>query len=161
MAFDEGNYENSVIELFKGMGYTYLYGPDVVRDFYDPLYESELIGALYRINPDLPEEAIQDALFKLKNFENAELVQKNQLFMDYLQNGIQVRFSVNGEETSDIVYIVDYKNPENNSFIGKPMDIYREQQQTPGHYIIYQWFNVGIGRVEISVKRRNRCFGSV
>ena len=52
MAFDEGNYENSVIELFKGMGYTYLYGPDVVRDFYDPLYESELIDALYRINPD-------------------------------------------------------------------------------------------------------------
>ena len=117
MAFDEGNYENSVIELFKGMGYTYLYGPDVVRDFYDPLYESELIDALYRINPDLPEEAIQDALFKLKNFENAELVQKNQLFMDYLQNGIQVRFSVNGEETSDIVYIVDYKNPDKNSFI--------------------------------------------
>lgn len=117
MAFDEGNYENSVIELFKGMGYTYLYGPDVVRDFYDPLYESELINALHCINPDLPEEAIQDALFKLKNFENAELVQKNQLFMDYLQNGIQVRFSVNGEETSDIVYIVDYKNPDNNSFI--------------------------------------------
>lgn len=76
LAFDEGNSENSVIELFKGMGYTYLYGPDVVRDFYDPLYESELIDALYRINPDLPEEAIQDALFKLKNFENAELVQK-------------------------------------------------------------------------------------
>ena len=76
MAFDEGNYENSVIELFKGIGYTYLYGPDVVRDFYDPLYESVLIDALYRINPKLPEEAIQDALFKLKNFENAELVQK-------------------------------------------------------------------------------------
>ena len=33
----------------------------------------------------MPEDAITDALFKLKNFENAELVQKNELFMDYLQ----------------------------------------------------------------------------
>ena len=80
MAFDEGNYENSVIELFKGMGYTYLYGPDVVRDFYDPLYESELVDALYRINPGLPEEAIQDALFKFKNIDNNDLLQQNMVF---------------------------------------------------------------------------------
>lgn len=58
-----------------------------------------------------------DALFKLKNFENAELVQKNELFMDYLQHGIEVRYFVKGEERSGLVYIVDYKNPENNSFV--------------------------------------------
>ena len=32
MPFTEENYENSVIELFKDMGYTHLYGPDVERD---------------------------------------------------------------------------------------------------------------------------------
>ena len=37
--------------------------------------------------------------------------------MDYLQNGIPVRYSVSGEECSSIVYLVDYKNPDNNSFI--------------------------------------------
>lgn len=36
--------------------------------------------------------------------------------MDYLQNGIPVRYFVDGEERSSIVYLVDYKNPENNSF---------------------------------------------
>ena len=56
-------------------------------------------------------------MFKLKNFENGELVQKNAVFMDYLQNGIPVRFFVNGEERSSIVYLVDYKKPDNNSFI--------------------------------------------
>ena len=37
--------------------------------------------------------------------------------MDYLQNGIPVSFFVDGEERSSIVYIVDYKNTNNNSFI--------------------------------------------
>lgn len=116
--FTEANYENSIIELFRNdLGYEYVYGPDVERDFYSPLYEEILLDSLYRLNRNLPDGAIQDALFKLKNFENGELVQKNSVFMDYLQNGISVRYSVNGEERSSIVYLVDYKNSGNNSFI--------------------------------------------
>ncbi len=116
--YNEENYENSVIELFRNdLGYDYAYGPDIERDFYCPLYEEVLIDSLYRLNRGLPDDAIQDALFKLKNFENGELVQKNAVFMDYLQNGIPVRFFVNGEERSSIVYLADYKNPDNNSFI--------------------------------------------
>ena len=116
--YTEANYENSVIELFRNdLGYEYVYGPDIERDFYNPLYEDVLLDSLYRLNRDLPDDAIQDALFKLKNFENGELVQKNAAFMDYLQNGIPVRYFVAGEERSSIVYLVDYKNPDNNSFI--------------------------------------------
>ena len=118
MPFTEANYENSVIELFENdLGYEYAYGPDIERDFYSPLYEEVLLDSLYRLNRALPDDAIQDALFKLKNFENGELVQKNAVFMDYLQNGIPVRYFVDGEEHSSIVYLVDYKNPDNNSFI--------------------------------------------
>lgn len=114
----EADYENSVIELFRNdLGYEYIYGPDIERDFYNPLYEDVLLDFLYRLNRNLPDDAIQDALFKLKNFENGELVQKNAAFMDYLQNGIPVRYFVDGEERSSIVYLVDYKNPDNNSFI--------------------------------------------
>ena len=115
--YTEADYENSVIELFRNMGYSYLYGPDIERDFRNPLYEEELVASLYRLNRSLPEDAISDALFKLKNFENGELVQKNAVFMDYLQNGIPVRYFEKGEERSSIVYLVDYKNPDNNSFI--------------------------------------------
>ena len=116
--YTEADYENSVIELFRNdLGYEYAYGPDIERDFYSPLYEEVLLDSLYRLNRGLPDDAIQDALFRLKNFENGELVQKNAVFMDYLQNGIPVRFFVGGEERSSIVYLVDYKNPDNNSFI--------------------------------------------
>ena len=116
--YTEADYENSVIELFRSdLGYEYTYGPDIERDFYSPLYEDVLLDSLYRLNRKLPDDAIQDALFKLKNFENGELVQKNSVFMDYLQNGIPVRYFVDGEERSSIVYLIDYKNTDNNSFI--------------------------------------------
>ena len=116
--FREEDYEKSLIELFQNdLEYEYVYGPDIERDFYSPFYEDVLIDSLYRINHGATNDAIQDALFKLKNFENGELVQKNAIFMDYLQNGIPVRYFVDGEERSSIVYLVDYKNPENNSFV--------------------------------------------
>lgn len=118
MGYTEADYENSVIELFRNdLGYDYIYGPEVERDFHSPLYDEVLEDSLYRLNRGLPFDAIQDALFKLKNFENGELVQKNAVFMDYLQNGIPVRYLDNGEERSAIVYLVDYKNPDKNSFI--------------------------------------------
>lgn len=116
--FREEDYEKSLIELFQDdLEYEYVYGPDLERDFYSPFYEEVLIESLYRINHGATNDAIQDALFKLKNFENGELVQKNAIFMDYLQNGIPVRYFVDGEERSSIVYLVDYKEPENNSFV--------------------------------------------
>lgn len=116
--YTEADYENSVIELFRNdLGYEYAYGPDIERDFYSPLYEDVLVESLYRLNRGVSDDAIQDAVFKLKNFENGELVQKNTVFMDFLQNGIPVRYFVGGEERSSIVYLVDYKNPDNNSFI--------------------------------------------
>ena len=116
--YTETNYEHSLIELFtKTLGYEHVYGPDIERDFHSPLYHTVLEDALYRLNAGLPREAIQEALSALQRFENAELLQKNELFMDYLQNGINVRYFDNGKQPSTIVYLVDYKNPSLNSFI--------------------------------------------
>ncbi|MBQ5850062.1 MAG: type I restriction endonuclease subunit R, partial [Lachnospiraceae bacterium] len=116
--YTEADYENSVIELFRNdLGYEYAYGPDIERNFRSPLYDEVLEDSLYQLNRELPDDAIQDAMLKLRNFENGELVQKNAVFMDYLQNGIPVRYFEKGEERSSIVYLADYKNPDNNSFI--------------------------------------------
>ncbi|MDY5002132.1 MAG: type I restriction endonuclease subunit R [Eubacteriales bacterium] len=115
--YTEADYENSVIQLFEEMGYTHVYGPDIERDLRSPLYEEELESALRRLNPSMPEDGIADALYKLKNYENGELVQKNAVFMDYLQHGVEVRYFVKGEERSSIAYLIDCRNPDNNSFI--------------------------------------------
>lgn len=114
----EAAYENSVIELFQHLGYTHVYGPDIEnRDFNSPLYLDILEDSICRINPNVPKSAIQEALFKIKNFDNGELLQQNKIFMDYLQNGITVKYLENGEQRSTIVYLIDYKNVDNNSFI--------------------------------------------
>lgn len=37
--YTEADYENSIIELFQNtLEYEYIYGPDIERDFYSPLY---------------------------------------------------------------------------------------------------------------------------
>ena len=68
--YTEADYEKAVIELFRNMAYRYVYAPDLERDFRSPLYEEELDESIRRINPDMPKDAIADALYKLKNFEN-------------------------------------------------------------------------------------------
>lgn len=117
MPYTESSYENAIIQLFEEMGYTHAYGPDVVRDYKVPYYADELTAALYRLNPSLPDDAISDALYKLTNYENGELVQKNAVFMDYLQNGVEVRYTEKGEEHSALCYLVDYSNIDNNTFV--------------------------------------------
>ncbi|WP_302951730.1 type I restriction endonuclease subunit R [Holdemania filiformis] len=113
----ESDYENSVLELFRNLGYEYVYGPDIDRDFYSPFYENILENSLLNINKKSSYEAIQEAIYKLKNIENGELAQRNRIFMEYLQNGIPVRYVENGREYSSIVYLVDFQNPNNNAFV--------------------------------------------
>ena len=117
MKYNESNYENALMELFSNLGYTITNGADVERDYKNPLYENILVESLHRLNPNLPESAIQDALQKLHNFDNNSLIKQNLIFMDYLQNGITVKYLVDNEERSGIVYLVDYKKIGNNSFI--------------------------------------------
>ena len=115
--FTESNYENAVLQLLnEELGYNYIYGPDVERDYHSPLYEDALLPSLQRINKSLPMDALTEAIYKLKNFETGTLLQKNMVFMDYLQNGVPVKYYDKGEERSTLVYLVDFKNPASNEF---------------------------------------------
>ena len=119
--YNEEAYENALIELFQNMEWEHVYGPDIERDWHSPLYDSVLEDSIRRLNPKAAPATIDEALLKLRHFENAELKKKNALFMDYLQNGIEVSFSANGETNSDIIYIADFENAgksgDKNSYI--------------------------------------------
>ena len=117
MPFTEYNYENAVVQLFENLGYQHIYAPDIERDYKSPLYEEILFPCLKRINKDLPEDAINEAIYKLKNFESGSLLQKNMIFTDCMQNGVPVKYFVKGEEKSDLVYLIDFENIDNNDFI--------------------------------------------
>ena len=49
--FTEDSYEQSLIALFRQMGYQYECGYDVERDYRNPYYEEDLRDALQRLNP--------------------------------------------------------------------------------------------------------------
>ncbi len=114
--FTEDTFEQAVIELFETMGYTHLYAPDLERDYESPLLDAVLRDSLVRLNRGLPLDAIEEAISKLKNFDASSLIQKNRTFMDYLQNGITVKYFLKGQERSSIVRLLDYDTPENNTF---------------------------------------------
>lgn len=117
IVYTEASYENSIIELFQNMGYTHVYGPDIERDFKSPLYDDILEDCIRKVNPGAPNAAIMEALEKIRNFEIADLVDKNYIFTEYLQNGIECRYRENGEERTALIKLADFKNLENNSFI--------------------------------------------
>jgi len=114
--FNEQTFEQAVIELFVNMGYSHIYAPNLDRDNNSPLLDSVLQDSIVKLNKGLHLNAINEALNKLKSFDSGSLIQKNAVFMDYLQNGIPVRYYVKGEECNSIVSLIDYSCVENNSF---------------------------------------------
>ncbi len=114
--FKEEDYEAAIIELFQKLGYTHMYAPNFERDYSMSFIESILRDCLVRINKNLPYAAIAEAIAKLRDFELGSLVQRNETFMSYLQNGITVKYLQNGEEHIKIVHLLDYENVKNNDF---------------------------------------------
>ena len=153
MSYTEANYENAVLQLIEQLGYTHVYGPDVVRDYTDPLYSEVLEESLITVNPGLPQAAINEALFKLRNIENGKLAQRNIIFTDYLQNGIEVAFFHNGEQKYERVHLIDYNNIERNSFIVANQWTFQEHSEKRPDVVI---FVNGLPLVVIELKSPSR-----
>lgn len=116
--FTETHLENAIMDLLQNeLGYACYYGPDVPRDYQNPLFESELQSALETVNSTKSPEAVKEAVFKLKNIENGSLEQRNEVFTDYLQNGIEVSYYNGKEQQSTLVNLIDYDHIERNRFV--------------------------------------------
>ena len=153
MNFAEANYENSVIRLIEQLGYTHVYGPDVERDYAEPLYVEVLEGALIAVNPGIPQEAISEALFKLRNIENGKLENRNIIFTDYLQNGIEVAFLHDGEQKYERVRLIDYDHVERNSFVVANQWTFQEHSEKRPDIVI---FVNGLPLVVVELKSPSR-----
>lgn len=117
--------EQPVINWFKNLGYEYKFGPDistggilVERDFKDVILESRLKNALKRLNPDLPEKGINEALYKLKNVEHPNLEIANREVWRMLTEGVKVEVEdIKGELRGRFVKVFDFENSLNNDFL--------------------------------------------
>jgi len=113
--YNEDSYEKSIMELFQSLGYNDYYGPDIERDYKDPLFRHDLEN-LYRINRSLDSEAVSKAIETIQDLGIGSLEDLNNKFMDYLQNGVSINYWKDGEELSTHVKLVDFENLDSNLF---------------------------------------------
>ena len=73
--------------------------------------------SLCRINPDIPSEKIQSVIKDLTaDFSDSDLVSKNYELYNKIRNYIKIPLIKNGKEDFAFVKLIDFDNPENNTF---------------------------------------------
>ncbi len=116
--FLEDNYEQALISLFRDkLGYDYIYGPDEERDYRQPCHAQFVHDALHKINHHLPKEAVDEAIRRVLSLNEGTLIQTNETFMGWLQNGLEIAINDKGEDRTYIVQLVDYNKVETNHFL--------------------------------------------
>ena len=116
--------EQFAIELFERLDYQYLHGPDIAHDsdnplrdsFEDVLLQESVRTAINRINPTIPPGAREDAFKQVQRIHSPELLANNETFHRMLTEGIKVSYQHEGNDRGEIVWLVDFDNPENNEF---------------------------------------------
>ena len=129
--YKEDNLENATLEWLNDIGYSVVFGPDIAFDgvsperkeeagYTDIILKGRLEESISKINPDIPEEARQEALTKVLNvpFSSPVLVEANKAFHKMLFEGVDVTYrDGNGITRGDKVYLFDFNNSNNNDFL--------------------------------------------
>jgi type I restriction enzyme R subunit len=123
--FTESTVEDAALELFAGLGYTIVNGPDIApgelfeeRTAYsDVLLIRRLRDALSRINPKIPVEAIEEAVRKLLSVATPNLTESNRRFHGFLTDGVPVEYRDKDRVVHDQVQLFDFNDLANNEWL--------------------------------------------
>src|SRR5690625_4952596 len=121
----ENTIEDFAIKLLEQLGYEYLYAPGIAHDGENPMrssYEDVLLihrlaDAVRRINPTLPPEAQEEAIKEIQRLHSPDLLTNNERFHRLMTEGINVSYQKEGQQRGDLVWLIDFKTPENNDFV--------------------------------------------
>lgn len=125
MAFiSEDHIEQIVIQEFIDLGYVYVNGADISpegisqeRDFDEVVLKQRLRYAIAKLNPNVPNEAQEEAIKKLLRSDSPSLFQNNYNFHKYLTEGVDVEYRKGDRIASDKIWLVDFETPSNNEFL--------------------------------------------
>ena len=121
----ESEIETLAIERLQSLGFNYIYGPDIAPDsatperenFTDVILDKRLRKAIARINPALPAAALDEAIKTIQRISSPELLANNEAFHRLLTEGVNVSYQKDGNTRGDLVWLVDFANPDNNEFV--------------------------------------------
>ena len=117
--------EYQTIDWFKEIGYQYACGYDIAldgdtperEDYTSVILKGRLLSALQRLNPDIPQTAIEHALSQLLNPNIPALVSCNRQVHNWLVKGIKVEFDQDGQTIGKQLKVIDYDDPSNNDWL--------------------------------------------
>ena len=121
----ESHIELFAIELLEAQGFSYLYGSTIApgsdneerSSYEDVLLLDRLEKAIQRLNPSIPATARADALRQIQRLNSPELIANNETFHRLLTEGVPVTYQHEGNQRGDLVWLIDFVNPENNEWL--------------------------------------------
>ena len=126
MAFlTESVVEDAALDWFRALGYYVISGPDMppgpiaLRESYtDVVFSTTVRGALDRLNPDIPAEALDDAFRKLLHPDGSTLEARNRAFHRMLVDGVTIEYrardgAIHGAQARTI----DFDEANNNDWL--------------------------------------------
>lgn len=116
LAFNENTLEQIVIEELQNLGYEYQYGPDLERDYHEVLITELFEEAMFRINPSITHDIVEQAFQTIKNLGLVKLEELNATFHKYLIEGVPIAYRDGDENKTYQVKLIDFKEPLNNTF---------------------------------------------
>lgn len=122
---NEQQLEELCLAWFQETGWRFAHGPDIAPDSSTPersdyrqvVLRERLLGALARLNPQLPPAALEQALQVLLSVSEPQAVVRNRSVHRLLLNGVMVEFAVGDEKKTDLVHFIDFAQPANNDFL--------------------------------------------
>ncbi|MGB3401543.1 MAG: type I restriction endonuclease subunit R [Microcoleaceae cyanobacterium] len=125
-AITESVVEDATLIWLQELDYTVLNGGEIAPDtptserqtYGDTVLVERLQTALERINPDIPQTAIEEAIKKVIRTESPNLFENNRRFHKFITDGIDVEYrSDEGRKIYDKVWLIDFDHVDNNDWL--------------------------------------------
>lgn len=124
--FCESHLEEATLEWFEELGYEIVFAPDIApdgeyaerEDYSDVTLNDRLFEALKRINPKMPDYALEDAFRQIVIPQSPSLIMNNKAFQKMITDGIDVQVKqADASYRTEKVYVFDFEKPLNNEFM--------------------------------------------
>lgn len=116
MPVNENTLEQVIISELQEMGYDYIYGPDIDRDYHEVILEDCFKESMMNINPDITMEMVTEAYRVVRDQSLLRLEDVNAAFHKLMIEGVAVAYKKDGENRTKIVKLIDFERPEINDF---------------------------------------------
>jgi len=124
--YRESGFEEAVLDYFEEIGWQTAYGPSIGPDganpertsYADVLLEGRLREAISNLNPELPADALDQAIASARRAESQNLLAENYRWHQMLVEGVPVSYrGPDGGLKHDRAKLIDLRDATNNTYL--------------------------------------------